>query len=774
MTPLGRWPRVIVELGMGARLAVSGGRSAWTRLVVTALATGMCVALLLVAASVRPAWESRTDRSASMEPATLQAYPGTRPSLEVHEVTVASGRYEVRGVYVAALAPNAPPPPGVDVLPGPGQLVMSPALGTLLKSSDGAGLRPRIDGEVIGAIGEQGLVDARDLLFYAGTVPSEGTVSESDLASRWGVSYAPEPLGMVTSTVLFAGVAVLLIPLLLLMMLASRLGSEQRNVRSAAIRLRGASAVQLRRLIAGEALIASLGGLAVGTGLFLLGRSAAPWISLQGRTFFPSDITPEPALAAAILVAAPFLSVTAALVAARSVIVEPLRIRRGGTRQPKMLWRLAVVAAAAVSIWFVTREGSADQGGAMLVVAIGLTLLTIPAIVPYVVNKLAAVCKGRGTVPIQLSLRRLQLDGGETGRIASAIAVVLAGIIALVPLLGFAAPDEPTQAEAPRPITYMRLVDVPAAALTSAPQQVVNAVPSADPVLATAAFGFTGPDGVSILTVADCATILAATRSENCTDGQVFSLTPDSAQLAGQPLQLELGDTASRGHLLWDVPDSIVATQLDPSVNEIPPGLLVTPGALSGAATVLRENLGSVKLLVGATTTEPLTRSDRDATANALADYRWHLADNGSYPDHGAKTSKAQQLIFTIQTGLLVGGGFLTLLAVLGLILTIAEHISSRRRAITFAIAAGVPRATIAYSLIASVLLPCAVAFTFAAIVGFTIPQTIGAYLGQSMPGAVNPLIVGPLIALAAVLAVTSAALPSIAALARPDALRTE
>ena len=63
----------------------------------------------------------------------------------------------IRGVIVAPDGPHAPVPPGLQSLPGPGELVVSPALARLLGSQDGKLLRPRLDHPIVGSIGDDGL-----------------------------------------------------------------------------------------------------------------------------------------------------------------------------------------------------------------------------------------------------------------------------------------------------------------------------------------------------------------------------------------------------------------------------------------------------------------------------------------------------------------------------------------------------------------------------------------------------------------------------------------
>ena len=72
----------------------------------------------------------------------------------------------VRGRLLRPEGPDAPLPPGVARLPGPGELVVSPALARRLRDPL---LRDRIPGRVVGTIGDAGLVGPAELAYYGGS-----------------------------------------------------------------------------------------------------------------------------------------------------------------------------------------------------------------------------------------------------------------------------------------------------------------------------------------------------------------------------------------------------------------------------------------------------------------------------------------------------------------------------------------------------------------------------------------------------------------------------
>src|SRR5690606_34512527 len=134
---------------------------------------------------------------------------------------------------------NAPPlPPGLDALPGPGEIVVSPALADLLASPDGALIKPRLDYPVVGTIGPDGLTGPAELAYYLGSDTLDDTIaSRIDHFGNAGHGVPFQPLLVVLIVI---GFVVLLLPVAIFVAVAGRFGGEQRDRRLAAVRLVGA------------------------------------------------------------------------------------------------------------------------------------------------------------------------------------------------------------------------------------------------------------------------------------------------------------------------------------------------------------------------------------------------------------------------------------------------------------------------------------------------------------------------------------------------------
>src|SRR4051812_46132710 len=130
-------------LRFGAGLTLRSRGSIRLATVVTTCVMAVGVLLLLIVAAVPDALDHRAARGDARAP----RYGSGAPA----KALVGDGSDTWRGalirrVSVVVLDPQVVPPPGLDRLPGPGELVVSPALAAAVDSPDGAGLRARYGG----------------------------------------------------------------------------------------------------------------------------------------------------------------------------------------------------------------------------------------------------------------------------------------------------------------------------------------------------------------------------------------------------------------------------------------------------------------------------------------------------------------------------------------------------------------------------------------------------------------------------------------------------
>lgn len=766
------------DLALGLRLAVGGGRSSLARFVLSTVGVAIGVAVLLVGASVGNMAHQHEVRSAADSVGPSRPVDGVDPLYWATQPTEYRGeRIEV--VYVYADGDNYPLPTGVERLPGPGEVLASPALAELLASPDGELLRPRLP-EVIGTLGKAVVPEPDDLRAYVGADPSFAEASNAQHVYQFDGTFTASPMPVELLLVLLVGMVVLLLPVFIFVSSSSRIAGAERDRRLSALRLVGAGSRQVRRIAAAEAVVSALAGLVAGAGLFLLARTFAEDFELFDLRVYQSDIVPNPVLTVLIVLAVPALAVLTAQFALRRTIIEPLGVVRH-TRpvRRKAWWRFALVAAG---VALLVTGGGARQGsdGWAMALAAGTALLLVgvPVLLPWLLERVVRRIEG-GPSSWQLAIRRLQLDSGTPARVVGGIAVVLAGAIALQTIVMTVEGDLGLPAEAQdRPEPWIEvttevpeLADEIAADLKAVPAvhgaHVVRGMPAYDPDQP--------PEGNHpYLSVMDCAAVRGLTGIDDCVDGDVFSFGEMGMAPPEPGSRLELREYGPPGPDGYPGDDyEVTGVWTVPEMRELPapdqPGryssTIVTPGALAGL------RLPEVNAVVRVDTSRP-SSDDVEQIRNAVAPYTWrtYVFDHGTIQDLTAD----QETFLAVRNGLYAGSVFTLMLAGVSLLVLALEHIRERRRPLAALVATGVPQGVLARSLLWQVVLPIAIGVVVAVLTGMGLARLILRITDE--PFAVDWLGVGLLSAAAAALSVlvTAMTLPFLRSATRLTSLRTE
>jgi hypothetical protein len=186
--------------------------------------------------------------------------------------------------------------------------VVSPALAKLLASRDGALLRARFPGRVIGTIGHAGLQGPSELAFYRG---SDRMPPDARRIARFGSATPHLELPPALLLLAVVALAALLMPVAVFIAAAARFGGEARDRRLAALRLVGADRAATVRVAAGESALGAIAGLAVGALVFLAGRGLIAHVTLWDISVFSADVRPSVPLAALVALAVPLTAVAA-------------------------------------------------------------------------------------------------------------------------------------------------------------------------------------------------------------------------------------------------------------------------------------------------------------------------------------------------------------------------------------------------------------------------------------------------------------------------------
>lgn len=310
-----------------------------------ALATLMVLFLASIPAALdrqetRLAWTQSVDWTAQADPAQDADYAFVHPVLDRVDGA------EVTVVNVALHGAGVPTPPGVATFPAPGEVLLSPALQSLLQRE---GDQERY-GRLAGQVGPQALAGPDQLLALRGAEPdqlSPVAVPARSLAETWRTQVDPA-----LALVLTLAGAALLAPPLLLAYLSTRAASRTRQRRAATLVVAGVSRRLLTRLVVVEALVGAALGAVLGLTAFLLLRPVLAPLVVEPPAPFPADLTPPWIVTALTLLGLPLLVVLIARRAARRTVADPLASavtvrERGGTWLNAVLGFLVLLAGVA-------------------------------------------------------------------------------------------------------------------------------------------------------------------------------------------------------------------------------------------------------------------------------------------------------------------------------------------------------------------------------------------------------------------------------------------
>jgi FtsX-like permease family len=373
---------------LGLRLALAGGRGAIVGLALTALAVAIGTAILLFALSFLPALQDRGERSAWRSSFVLSDSGSADDAALL--MTTALDSYESQPlvrVMVATLVADAPLPPGVDHWPGPGEAVVSPALAAQIAAVPADQLGDRV-GTVVGTIGDAGLRSPQELVAVVGVPASE--LLAIGYSPVKGFDLQPPDREIPPIAILMIALAIVgaLVPVAVFVSTATRLSAARREQRLAALRLIGATSVQVSRLALVEAVFVTTIGALAGIALFYLARPLVAMIPLDNATWFPDSIAPPLVPAGLMLLAIPVVGAAAAMVALRRVIVTPLGVQRRHTPPTPGILRvvpLAVSLAGLIGAMAVLGRGASSdiKSLALIGLAFGGVIVGIVVIGPW-------------------------------------------------------------------------------------------------------------------------------------------------------------------------------------------------------------------------------------------------------------------------------------------------------------------------------------------------------------------------------------------------------
>lgn len=782
------------DLGMGARFAVAGGRAGLLRTAFTMLGIALGTALLLLATSVPHMLDARDARGAArMESVVKPDTPAGPQTLLMERSNTEFHGKQIRGRLLQAEGDRPAVPPGLRELPGAGQMVVSPALHDLLRSSDGALLRERLPYPIAGEIGDAGLTGPNELAYYAGSTSL--TIDNAQRVDGFGESYTPSPLGPLLTLLTVTVFVALLTPVIVFVAVASRFGASTRDRRMAVLRLVGADRPTMRRLTIGEALATAVSGTALGVVFFLIGRQFARGVELWDVSVYPGDITPPIGLGALVLFAVPAASVGAALLALRGVTVEPLGVARRAAPEPRHAWlRLLPALVGLILLLPMLRDADSAQTMNVYRLAAGILLLLVgvTAVLPWAVRAITARL-GSGPTPWLLGLRRLRAETTASVRVVNGIAVAVAGAIAVQMLLSglestFTAPPghDPDRAD-----SYVTLSTGDDSADRMRELAGTPGVTTFVPYAESAASVSAGGPATQMVVVADCPALRELAGITDCVPGDVFTMAPTSETQASvpvgspplggaapdraTPMPIDLDVVSPGSHVTVGIPghrEEQIDWTVPTTAKPVPlrgglmiasgGGIYATPEALAGTGYRILEARAYAKV-------DLKVPDGIEHLRNAVMS-----ADPGGEVATLQESTEAARKYTNIKRGLFIGATLTLALIAASMLVSTLEQLREQRRPLAVLAALGTSHRTLALSVMAQTIVPLAVGLTLAVVGGIGLGSLLLALAAH--PLQVDWTYIGEVTGLGAAMVVTVAlaGLPPLWRLVRPENLRTE
>jgi cell division protein FtsX len=776
------------EMRLGLRLAVADGRRSAVGLVLTALAVAIGTAVLLFAVSFQPALADRNSRSAWRDAPlwTGQDMDNARLLMARYD-----DKFEGQTFVRILLAPtaggsgyaaDAPVPPGIPALPGPGQAYVSPALAALLASTPADELAPRI-GTVVGIIGPEALRSPQELVAIIGT-ENDKIGYASPIISFATSAAGPEvpPLGLL---ILMLAVVGALVPVAVFVATATRLAATRRERRLAALRLVGATPAQVSRLAVVEALLYTAIGAPAGILVFLLIRPFVAWIPLDGASWWPDSIVPPLSDALILLIVVQIVGASAALAGMRRLSLSPLGVQRRTTPSPPSVLRLAPTAigiGALIASLAFFRSSMGDTGplvviGASFAAIIGGIAVAGPWLTVVVGRVLGRVARGPSML---LAGRRLADDpSGSFGSIAGVIMAVFVASVFFT-MAAYAAQQAGSY------VAPMRTSSVMAIAATGPENSQIVAklagVSGVKSVVAVREVSLSPTDGVTglIAWIAPCGDVLAALDLPTAACGSAgihINVPPDRTQ----PESYSVAWFNSEGMANVGLEFRPKASQLMPLMPAYTaidglPDAIIDPEVFAADITATGSGASNPAAWLAAL---PVSRVYATTDGSVAARERVRAASQGAAPtalvvlpeDQVSRIPQMAEVSRIVDLGLL---GSL-LLAGCSLAVATMTGLLERRREYTFLRAAGMPVARLRALVLLQAGVPLVVVSAFSALLGVVVTQAILRVADAPSVPLPDISIVWLLGAsLAAAMLVVAATLPAVDGLTKPTSLRNE
>lgn len=420
---------------LGLHLTLRGGREALTRLVVTAVAVAIGVAIMLAVLADFNAFKTTNNRpywEGTQGQVLTRGYQSQRNAeLWSYGNDVYQGQ-TIERLDVAGLGPGAPLPPGISKLPASGEFYASPALAALIRSVPADELGDRFAGKLAGTIGQQALTGPDELVAYVGYSPQQLAARPSTtLVTKIANGTAKQVWTSYFRDAFVVGAIAFLFPILILVGTATRLAAARREERYAALRLVGATSRQIAIISSVDAVASALVGAVLGVGLFAAFQPLLADTAITSARYFADEVTPTAAGYLLVLIGVPVAATISSLLSLRRVRISPLGVSRRVTPRAPGAWRMTFLIAGVVLFALGISATNSKRIGPMIFPGLLLTMVGLVIGGPWLTAQAARLLRRLGNGPAPLLAAR-RLDDNPRAAFRAVSGLVLAVFLGTV------------------------------------------------------------------------------------------------------------------------------------------------------------------------------------------------------------------------------------------------------------------------------------------------------------------------------------------------------
>ena len=329
---------------LGLHLSLRSGREPFVRLMVTAVAVAIGVAIMLAVladfhafqtTNNRPSWESTQGQPVGRDYASAAHAELWNYSNDIYQGQT------IERLDVAGLGTGAPVPPGISTLPASGQYYASPALAALIRSVPASELGNRFPGRLAGTIGQQALTGPTELVIYVGYAPAKlAGLPATTVVDRIATAPGQQIWSHYFRDAFVVAAIAFLFPILILVGTATRLAAARREERYAALRLVGATMDQVGVISSVDAVVSAMFGAILGIVIFRLLQPALADTAITSARYFSDQVTPTAVGYLVVLIGVPAASAISSLFSLQRVRISPLGVSRRVRVPLPTTWRI--------------------------------------------------------------------------------------------------------------------------------------------------------------------------------------------------------------------------------------------------------------------------------------------------------------------------------------------------------------------------------------------------------------------------------------------------